>query len=55
MYGLSLNPKKSHFTLEEGKILRNIVSKDGIRIDYDRVQDVNNIGLPRNIMRFKLF
>jgi len=32
-YGLSLNPKKSLFTMEEGKLLGHIISKDGIRID----------------------
>jgi hypothetical protein len=29
-FGLSLNPKKSHFSMEEGKLLGHIVSKDGI-------------------------
>jgi len=32
-YGISLNPKKSLFNLEEGKLLGHIISKDGIRID----------------------
>ena len=32
-YGLSLNPKKSHFAVQEGKLLRHLVSADGIRID----------------------
>lgn len=31
-YGLSLNPKKSLFTMEEGKLLGHIISKYGIRI-----------------------
>lgn len=29
-FGISLNPKKSHFGLEEGKLLGNIISKEGI-------------------------
>jgi len=29
-YGISLNPKKSLFGLEEGKLLGHIISKDGI-------------------------
>jgi len=32
-YGISLNPKKSLFGLQEGKLLGHIISKDGIRID----------------------
>ena len=31
-FGVYLNPKKSHFFLEEGKLLGHIISKDGIRI-----------------------
>lgn len=36
-YGISLNPKKSLFGLEEGKLLGHIISKYGIRIDPDRI------------------
>ena len=32
-YKLSLNPKKSHFAVQEGKLLSHLVSADGIRID----------------------
>lgn len=32
-YGLSLNPKKSYFAMEEGKLLGHVVSKDGVKID----------------------
>ena len=32
-FGISLNPKKSKVTQEEGKLLGNISSKDGIKID----------------------
>ena len=44
-YGLSLNPKKSLFTMEEGKLLGHIISKDGIRIDPARVQEIQQIDL----------
>lgn len=47
-YGLSLNPKKSHFSLREGKLLGHIVSKEGVRIDPKRMEEINNIHLPRN-------
>ena len=39
-YGISLNPKKSNFFLEEGKLLGHIISKEGIRIDPDRVNGI---------------
>jgi len=39
-YVLSLNPKKSHFTMEEGRLLGHIVSKDGVRIDPERVASI---------------
>jgi len=39
-YGLSLNPKKSLFSMEEGKVLGYIISKDGIRIDREHVQAI---------------
>jgi len=32
-YGLSLNPKKTHFSMEEGKLLGHIISNDGVKID----------------------
>src|SRR5712692_9004232 len=35
-YGLSLNPKKSHFDVQEGKLLGHLVLADGIRIDPER-------------------
>ena len=47
-FGISLNPKKSHFALEEGKILGHIISKDGIRIDPSRVEAIAQIAIPRN-------
>ena len=46
-YGLSLNPKNSLFAMEEGKLLGHIISKDGIRIDPERVQAIQQIDLPR--------
>jgi hypothetical protein len=30
-FGLSLNPKKSHFAMQEGKMVGHIVSKDGVK------------------------
>ncbi len=54
-YGLSLNPKKSLFAMEEGKLLEHIISKDGIRIDLACVQAIQQIDLPRNKKEIQSF
>eukprot|EP00253_Pinus_taeda_P020814 PITA_20814 len=54
-YGISLNPKKSLFALEEGKLLGHIISKDGIRIDLERIQAILQIPYPRNIKELQAF
>ena len=41
-----MNPKKSHFAVQEGKLLGHLVSTDGIRIDPERVKAILNISLP---------
>ena len=46
-FGISLNPKKSNFALEEGKLLGHIISKDGIKIDPDRFSAILKVGEPR--------
>ena len=45
-YGISLNPKKNLFTMDEGKLLEHIISKEGIRIDPARVEAIQNIDFP---------
>lgn len=47
-YVISLNPKKIIFGLEEGKLLGHIISKEGIRIDPNRVETILKIDPPRN-------
>jgi hypothetical protein len=47
-YGISLNPKKSHFSMKEGKLLGHIVSPEGIKIDLERVKAIQQIDIPRN-------
>jgi hypothetical protein len=47
-YGISLNPKKSHFSMKEGKILGHIVSPEGIKIDPKRVKVIQQIDILRN-------
>lgn len=50
-----MNPKKSLFGLEEGKLLGHIISKDGIRIDPERIQAILQIPYPRNIKELQAF
>jgi hypothetical protein len=47
-FGISLNPKKSIFSMEEGKLLGHIISKEGIKVDLNRVEGILNIGIPRS-------
>ena len=47
-FGLSLNPKKSHFVVHEGKNLGHLVSAYGIKIDPERVKSILKISLPRS-------
>jgi hypothetical protein len=54
-YGLSLNPKKSHFSMTEGKLLGHIVSPGGIMIDPSRVEAIQNISIPRNKKEIQSF
>ena len=39
-FGISLNPKKSQFSLKEGKILGHIVSTEGVKIDPVQVEAI---------------
>jgi len=45
-YGISLNPKKRLFAMDEGKLLGHIISKEGIRIDPARVEAIQRIDFP---------
>jgi hypothetical protein len=54
-FGLSLNPKKSHFVMREGNRLGHIVSRDGIRIDPKRIEAIDTINIPRNVKEIQYF
>jgi hypothetical protein len=54
-FGISLNPKKSLFGLEEGKLLGNIISKDGIKIDPNKIEAIQKLEHPRNIKELQSF
>jgi hypothetical protein len=45
-YGISLNPKKSIFAVEQGKLLGFIVSSDGMIIDPERTQVIAKLPPP---------
>ena len=47
-FGISSSPKKSFFTMKEGKLLSHIISQEGIRIDPKRVEAISKIDLHRN-------
>ena len=42
-YRISLNPKKSQFELNEGKLLGHIVSDEGVKIDLMRVEAIQKL------------
>lgn len=54
-YGISLNPKKCHFAVTEGKLLGHIVSKEEIRIDPERVEPIDKIPIPKNVKAIQSF
>eukprot|EP00253_Pinus_taeda_P030713 PITA_30713 len=54
-YGVSLNPKKSLVSMDEGKLLGHIISKDGIHIDPAPVEVIQQIDLPRNKKEIQYF
>ena len=54
-FGLSLNPKKSLFSMKEGKLLGHIVSTEGVRIDPSRVEAIQSLSLPRSRKEIQSF
>ena len=47
-YGISLSPKKTIFSVEEGKMLGHIISQAGIHIDPERIKSIAQLPLPHN-------
>jgi hypothetical protein len=54
-FGISLNPKKILFSMEEGKLLGHIIFKDGIRIDPSRIEAIQKLDYPRNKKEIQSF
>ena len=53
-YGIDLNPRKSN-VMKEGKLLGNIISKDGISIDPDTVNSILKVEEPINKKEAQMF
>jgi hypothetical protein len=47
-YRISMNPRKSHFSMPQGKLLGHIISKGGIKIDPKRICSIHEIEIPKN-------
>jgi len=47
-YGVSLNPKKIVFAVDEGKLFGFIVSKHGMKIEPERTETISKIPPPNN-------
>jgi hypothetical protein len=47
-FGISLNPKRSNFGMEEENFLGHIISKEGIKIDPIKFEGILKIGTPRS-------
>ena len=52
---ISLNPKKSQFSMQEGKIVGHIVSIDGVNIDPSMVESIHKLTLPRSKKEIQSF
>ena len=54
-FGIYLNPKKTLFGIEEGKLLGHIISKYGIIIDPSRIEGILKISHPRSMKELQSF
>ena len=54
-FGISLNPKKTLFGLQEGKLLGHIISEEGIKIGPKKIKAILQISHPRNIKELQSF
>ena len=54
-FGISLNLKKSIFSMKEGKLLGHVISIKGIRIDPSRVAAIQKLDIPRNKKEIQSF
>ena len=47
-FGISVNPKKTQFSLEEGKLLGHVVYAVGVRIDPERGREIQTFSFSRS-------
>ena len=52
-FQLRLNPKKCAFGVTSCKLLGYIISKKGIEVDLEKVQDIMKMPPPRNIKQLR--
>ena len=48
-YGIYLNPTKSILGIEKGKLLGQIISKYGVKVEPERIEAIKKIHLPKNV------
>jgi hypothetical protein len=54
-FGISLNPKKYLFAMQEGRLLGHMVSVEGVRIDPSRVEAIQALSIPRSKKEVQYF
>jgi hypothetical protein len=54
-YGISLNPKKSHFLWKKVNFWVILFLPEGIKIDLERVKAIQRIDIPRNKKSIQYF
>ena len=54
-FSISLNPKKSFFSMKEGKLSRHIIYQEGIKIDPKRVRQFIKLNSLKIWWRFSPF
>ena len=52
--GLIVKVKKYEFAKKELKFLEHIISREGIRMDPEKIEKMVNIGLPKNLKELRL-
>jgi hypothetical protein len=45
-FGISLNHAKSVFRVTEGKLLGHMITKDGVKLDPERVESIGKVPFP---------
>ena len=50
-----MNPAKSIFGVDEGKLLGHIIYKDGVKVDPERVEAIKKFPLPKNLKALQYF